>query len=142
MFSPASDGGLVEAGGAIASTVPNTAGVNMFVEALYGFPRLSTGGTVARAAPRSTVMRRTYRIMETYAQLINPFDDLVLHRAEWSHFSDTIPRVSTVSVFALPGGTRHNSALRFSLPVRSRKSAFGMRIKFEGRHCKSPGPMR
>ena len=44
-------------------------------------------------------------------------------------------------VFALFAGIRHNLADNFSLPVRSRKSAFGILIKFDSRHSKFPGPI-
>jgi hypothetical protein len=50
-------------------------------------------------------------------------------------------RTCLCSVLALPGGNRHSRALRFSLPVRSRKSAFGIFIRFDGRQERSSGLM-
>ena len=50
--------------------------------------------------------------------------------------------IAYAGLLALPGGNRHKRALRFSLPVRSRKSAFRIRIKFDGRQWRSSGPMK
>ena len=44
-----------------------------------------------------------------------------------------------VNVFALFGGNRQSREPSFSLPVRSRKSAFGIFIRFEGRQWRFSG---
>jgi len=40
------------------------------------------------------------------------------------------------------GGNRQSRAPRFSLPVRSRESAFGIFIRLDGRQKRSSGLMR
>src|ERR1700758_2963892 len=59
------------------------------------------------------------------------------HEVGWPPAEVFRDRMCLCSVFALLGGNRQSRALRFSLPVRSRKSAFGMHMRLDGRQKRS-----